>query len=94
MPVTSTSPTAPASAPSAETAWSRSTVSVRSRVISLESAEVSAWSLEASDRVRWRSEMSRAIIAAPSGTPSASRIGETVSETTISRPSLVRRSVS
>jgi hypothetical protein len=38
--------------------------------------------------------MSRAITDALTTSPLSSRIGETVSETTISRPSLVTRSVS
>ena len=59
---------------------------------------VAAWaaasSRSRSTSARFRSVMSRATFAAPMIVPSASRIGETLSETSMTRPSFVSRWVS
>ena len=67
---------------------------MRSGVISRESAVVSSCRREVSCSDRFRAVTSRAITEAPTMLPPAAWIGETVSESTSIRPSLVTRSVS
>ena len=57
-------------------------------------ASAAASSRSRSSSARFRSVMSRATFEAPTILPSASQIGETLSDTSMMRPSLVHRLVS